>query len=437
MAVPKTPFGGSFVPLRTPGPHIAAGLFWNAFDGAAPATPYSHSSAQQDFNLDSPRDGRTTVIGGSLDAYPSYPGNSYPSYPGNSYPRTPEVFLPSLSPVRMPPAGRCASSEGSPVPVWTTVTDEEENLQQSALIEKNITITNKELEDIGVVDIKHEIEKIGENADYIQSTMCYSWSEDTGTSDVPLSPMRLFEEPVRMPTSFRALPRRADPTAPPPPFLFETETMADVNMSLSNSSFVLPLRPDAGYSVDQHGHQFQTVSWTNVGFCSCCTNIFRGLFRQGVCCIVCGYICHVQCVASLGSHIACPVAPLAIQARREQASLQGTGLLIECGVMILVKKVWKHVAFFISDYVISFHEPSVAAAKRIKGKEPFLDWGDAQPMTGAYLVLAIKESGMEVGPCDLLHVSNGTVKILLYSISFPFFFLFICYISLLCYFIFL
>ncbi|XP_066439051.1 serine/threonine-protein kinase MRCK gamma [Eleutherodactylus coqui] len=106
-------------------------------------------------------------------------------------------------------------------------------------------------------------------------------------------------------------------------------------------------------------HTFKVKSFTSPTKCLRCTSVMIGLARQGMCCEVCGYMCHLSC--SEGATI-CPSPPSQNKRILGVDPNTGSGTALEGNLSIPkpagVKKGWQRVYAIISDFKILMYDAS-------------------------------------------------------------------------------
>ncbi|XP_075043889.1 serine/threonine-protein kinase MRCK gamma [Mixophyes fleayi] len=106
-------------------------------------------------------------------------------------------------------------------------------------------------------------------------------------------------------------------------------------------------------------HTFKVKNFTSPTKCMRCTSVMVGLARQGVCCEVCGYRCHVSC--SEGANI-CPSPPGQNRKILGVDPVTGSGTAFEGFLSVPkpagVKKGWQRAYVIISDFKILVYDAS-------------------------------------------------------------------------------
>ncbi|XP_071974358.1 serine/threonine-protein kinase MRCK alpha-like [Engystomops pustulosus] len=106
-------------------------------------------------------------------------------------------------------------------------------------------------------------------------------------------------------------------------------------------------------------HTFKVKSFTSPTKCLRCTSVMVGLVRQGVCCEVCGYMCHASCCD--GATI-CPSPPSQNKRILGVDPNTGSGTALEGYLSIPkptgVKKGWQRVYVIISDFKVFMYDAS-------------------------------------------------------------------------------
>ncbi|CAH2325272.1 serine threonine- kinase MRCK gamma [Pelobates cultripes] len=104
-------------------------------------------------------------------------------------------------------------------------------------------------------------------------------------------------------------------------------------------------------------HTFKVKSFTSPTKCLRCKSVMIGLVRQGVCCEVCGYMCHVSC--SEGATL-CPSPPSQITKILGVDPVTGSGTALEGHLSIPkptgVKKGWQRAYVILSDFRILIYD---------------------------------------------------------------------------------
>lgn len=106
-------------------------------------------------------------------------------------------------------------------------------------------------------------------------------------------------------------------------------------------------------------HTFKVKSFTSPTKCLRCTSVMIGLVRQGVCCEVCGYMCHVSCCD--GAMI-CPSPPSQNKRNFGVDPNTGSGTALEGYLSVPkptgVKKGWQRAYVIISDFKVLVYDAS-------------------------------------------------------------------------------
>uniref|UniRef100_A0A8C5WER1 non-specific serine/threonine protein kinase n=1 Tax=Leptobrachium leishanense TaxID=445787 RepID=A0A8C5WER1_9ANUR len=106
-------------------------------------------------------------------------------------------------------------------------------------------------------------------------------------------------------------------------------------------------------------HAFKVKNFTSPTKCLRCTSVMIGLARQGVCCEVCGYMCHITC--SEGATL-CPSPPGQIKKILGVDPVTGSGTALEGYLSIPkpagVKKGWQRAYVILSDFRILIYDGS-------------------------------------------------------------------------------
>ncbi|XP_040266520.1 serine/threonine-protein kinase MRCK gamma [Bufo bufo] len=106
-------------------------------------------------------------------------------------------------------------------------------------------------------------------------------------------------------------------------------------------------------------HTFKVKSFTSPTKCLRCTSVMVGLVRQGLCCEVCGYMCHMSCCD--GATI-CPSPPNQNKRILGVDPNTGSGTALEGYLSIPkpagVKKGWQRVYVIISDFKVHVYDAS-------------------------------------------------------------------------------
>ncbi|KAM4722098.1 serine/threonine-protein kinase MRCK gamma [Rhinophrynus dorsalis] len=106
-------------------------------------------------------------------------------------------------------------------------------------------------------------------------------------------------------------------------------------------------------------HTFKVKSFTSPTKCLRCTSVMVGLIRQGVCCEVCGYMCHVSC--SEGANL-CPSPPNQIKRILGVDPVTGSGTALEGYLSVPkpagVKKGWQRAYVTLSDFKVLVYDAS-------------------------------------------------------------------------------
>ncbi|XP_056408509.1 serine/threonine-protein kinase MRCK alpha-like [Hyla sarda] len=104
-------------------------------------------------------------------------------------------------------------------------------------------------------------------------------------------------------------------------------------------------------------HTFKVKSFTSPTKCLRCTSVMVGLIRQGVCCEVCGYMCHLSCCD--GASI-CPCPPSQNKRILGVDPKTGSGTALEGYLSIPkpagVKKGWQRAYVIISDFKVLVYD---------------------------------------------------------------------------------
>ncbi|CAJ0918711.1 unnamed protein product [Ranitomeya imitator] len=106
-------------------------------------------------------------------------------------------------------------------------------------------------------------------------------------------------------------------------------------------------------------HTFKVKTFTSPTKCLRCTSVMVGLVRQGVCCEVCGYMCHLACCD--GATI-CPSPPSQNKRLLGVDPNTGSGTAMEGNLSIPkpagVKKGWQRAYVIISDFKVLVYDAS-------------------------------------------------------------------------------
>ncbi|KAM8938611.1 serine/threonine-protein kinase MRCK gamma isoform 2-T2 [Pelodytes ibericus] len=106
-------------------------------------------------------------------------------------------------------------------------------------------------------------------------------------------------------------------------------------------------------------HIFKVKTFASPTKCLRCTSVMVGLARQGVCCDVCGYMCHVFCSESA---TLCPSPPGQIKRILGVDPVTGSGTALEGYLSIPkpagVKKGWQRAYVILSDFKILIYDAS-------------------------------------------------------------------------------
>ncbi|KAM3919826.1 serine/threonine-protein kinase MRCK gamma isoform 2-T2 [Leptodactylus fuscus] len=106
-------------------------------------------------------------------------------------------------------------------------------------------------------------------------------------------------------------------------------------------------------------HTFKVKSFTSPTKCLRCTSVMVGLVRQGVCCEVCGYMCHISCCD--GATI-CPSPPSQNKRLLGVDPNTGSGTALEGHLSIPkptgVKKGWQRVYVILCDFKVLVYDAS-------------------------------------------------------------------------------
>ncbi|XP_018409819.1 PREDICTED: serine/threonine-protein kinase MRCK gamma [Nanorana parkeri] len=106
-------------------------------------------------------------------------------------------------------------------------------------------------------------------------------------------------------------------------------------------------------------HAFKVKNFTSPPKCLRCTSVMVGLARQGLCCEVCGYTCHVSCRE--GANI-CPSPPSQNKKIYGVDPVTGSGTALEGYLSVPkptgVKKGWQRAYVTISDFRILIYDAS-------------------------------------------------------------------------------
>ncbi|XP_073514703.1 serine/threonine-protein kinase MRCK gamma [Phyllobates terribilis] len=106
-------------------------------------------------------------------------------------------------------------------------------------------------------------------------------------------------------------------------------------------------------------HTFKVKNFTSPTKCLRCTSVMVGLVRQGVCCEVCGYMCHLACCD--GATI-CPSPPSQNKRILGVDPNTGSGTAMEGNLSIPkpagVKKGWQRAYVIISDFKVLVYDAS-------------------------------------------------------------------------------
>ncbi|KAM4617390.1 serine/threonine-protein kinase MRCK alpha-like [Discoglossus pictus] len=106
-------------------------------------------------------------------------------------------------------------------------------------------------------------------------------------------------------------------------------------------------------------HVFKVKTFTSATKCLRCTSVMIGLVRQGVCCDVCGYMCHVSC--SEGATL-CPSPPGQVKKTFGVDPVTGSGTALEGYLSVPkpagVKKGWQRAYVIVSEFKILVYDSS-------------------------------------------------------------------------------
>ncbi|XP_063800882.1 serine/threonine-protein kinase MRCK gamma isoform X2 [Pseudophryne corroboree] len=106
-------------------------------------------------------------------------------------------------------------------------------------------------------------------------------------------------------------------------------------------------------------HTFKVKNFISPTKCMRCTSVMVGLARQGVCCEVCDYVCHVHCCE--GANI-CPSPPSHYKKILGVDPVSGSGTALEGYLSVPkpagVKKGWQRAYVIISDFKILVYDAS-------------------------------------------------------------------------------
>ncbi|XP_073460988.1 serine/threonine-protein kinase MRCK gamma isoform X1 [Aquarana catesbeiana] len=109
-------------------------------------------------------------------------------------------------------------------------------------------------------------------------------------------------------------------------------------------------------------HAFKVKNFTSPTKCLRCTSVMVGVARQGLCCEVCGYVCHVSCRE--GANI-CPSPPSQTKKIYGVDPVTGSGTALEGYLSIPkpagVKKGWQKSYVIISDFKILIYDANSQA----------------------------------------------------------------------------
>ncbi|KAM9302185.1 serine/threonine-protein kinase MRCK gamma, partial [Gastrophryne carolinensis] len=104
-------------------------------------------------------------------------------------------------------------------------------------------------------------------------------------------------------------------------------------------------------------HLFKVKTFTSPTKCLRCTSVMIGLARQGLCCEVCGYMCHVSCCE--GANI-CPSPPSQNKKIYGVDPVAGSGTALEGYLSVPkptgVKKGWQRAYVILSDFKILIYD---------------------------------------------------------------------------------
>ncbi|XP_069821605.1 serine/threonine-protein kinase MRCK gamma [Dendropsophus ebraccatus] len=104
-------------------------------------------------------------------------------------------------------------------------------------------------------------------------------------------------------------------------------------------------------------HTFKIKNFTSPTKCLRCTSVMVGLVRQGVCCEVCGYMCHISCCD--GASI-CPCPPSQNKRILGVDPKTGSGTALEGYLSVPkpagVKKGWQRAYVIISDFKLLVYD---------------------------------------------------------------------------------
>ncbi|XP_053305389.1 serine/threonine-protein kinase MRCK gamma [Spea bombifrons] len=113
-------------------------------------------------------------------------------------------------------------------------------------------------------------------------------------------------------------------------------------------------------------HTFKVKTFTSPTKCLRCTSVMVGLVRQGVCCEVCGYMCHVTCSEGV---TLCPSPPSQIKRILGIDPVTGSGTALEGYLSIPkpagVKKGWQRTYVILSDFKILIYDASSQSSTTI------------------------------------------------------------------------
>ncbi|XP_053576111.1 serine/threonine-protein kinase MRCK alpha [Bombina bombina] len=106
-------------------------------------------------------------------------------------------------------------------------------------------------------------------------------------------------------------------------------------------------------------HLFKVKTFSSPTKCLRCTSVMVGLIRQGVCCEVCGYMCHLSC--SEGATL-CPSPPGQIKKMFGVDPVKGSGTALEGYLSVPkpagVKKGWQRAYVTVSEFRILVYDAS-------------------------------------------------------------------------------
>uniref|UniRef100_A0A6I8SZE8 non-specific serine/threonine protein kinase n=1 Tax=Xenopus tropicalis TaxID=8364 RepID=A0A6I8SZE8_XENTR len=108
---------------------------------------------------------------------------------------------------------------------------------------------------------------------------------------------------------------------------------------------------------EMKSHAFKVKTFTSPTKCLRCTSVMIGLCRQGLCCEVCGYICHVSCSEKAPI---CPSPPSQIKKILGVDPVTGSGTALEGSLSVPkpagVRKGWQKAYVILSEFKVLVYD---------------------------------------------------------------------------------